>query len=176
MAFESRIEELHWEIRYETNNLAYALDERNATGMPVVTPQDLAAQAERARSRKAAFEKELAARELMLIGGDWTFGGADEKDPHPTKRQGTGMDRLKGQFFLAENAQLPELPASGDPGSVLNRYNMTRYFLQGDAATITFDSSLTGPEKKTHLFPILKRLDVLATKEEALRASLKKTA
>lgn len=176
MAFGTRIEELHYLIRDAEDQLRWALDEKNQTGMPVVTPQGMQETAEAARTRRAAYQKELTARELMLVGGDWTFGGADERDPHPTKRKGTGMDRLHRQFYIAENGELPELPSAGDPGGVLNRYSMSRYFEQGDVAQIVFDPTLSDIEKRERMLPKLIRLDRLTTKEDTLRASLKKRA
>ncbi len=122
---------------------------------------------------KARRKAEFAALRLSLIGGDEAFGGATIHDPHPSKRKGTGMDRLFQQFYIAEGGTLPELPPSGDPGSVLNRLNMTRYFLQGDAAEIILDPKLAPDEREEKLFPILVRLDALSVKEEELRASLK---
>ncbi len=172
MAELTRIERLRAAIATEGNNVAWYTREV-ISGMPVVDVDDMPRQAEAARQKKRALEGELAALRLSLIGGDETFGGGTVDDPHPSKRKGTGMDRLHKQFYIAENGELPELPASGDPGSVLNRYSMTRYFLQGDSAEVILNPKLLPQERDTQLFPILIRLDRLDAKESDLRRSLK---
>lgn len=175
MAFGTRIEELRWEIRDAEDTIRYNTREVFG-GMPQTSPADMAQAAETARVRRDVAKSEFAALVRTLIGGDPTFGGGTFADPHPSKRKGTGMDRIAHQFYLSEGGQLPELLPSGDPGSVLNKYNMTRYFLQGDVAEIMLNPDLAPLEKEAKLFPVLVRLEQLTTKEASLRASLKKVA
>lgn len=175
MAEITRIERLRAAIATEGHTVAYYTREV-ISGMPIVDIDAMPGQAERARLRKKEREAEFAARRLLLIGGDETFGGGTVRDPHPSKRKGTGMDRLHKQFYIEADGILPELPPSGDPGGVLNKYSGSRFFLEGDAAVILLNPDLSREAKEEALFPILIKLDTLRTKEEELRLSLRDRA